>query len=158
MKNIFATPLMAFFTAAVSAAAAVYTPVDGGIVINTDQGQKVRVALLGDNLVRVSAVPAGEDFAPDNSLVVLPQEKFSDFTIKDEGNRAVISSPAINVAVAYGDGQVSFYDPMGRLLLAENHGGRSFSPIEVEGTKGWTVSQSWASPDSNEGLYGLGQH
>lgn len=158
MKNIFATPLLAFFTAAVSAAAAVYTPVDGGIVINTDQGQKVRVALLGDNLVRVSAVPAGVDFAPDNSLVVLPQEKFSDFTIKDEGNRAVISSPAINVAVAYGDGQVSFYDPMGRLLLAENHGGRSFSPIEVEGTKGWTVSQSWASPDPDEGLYGLGQH
>ncbi len=158
MKNLLATPLLAFLSAAIPAIAAVYTPVDGGITVEADSGQRVRVTLLGENLVRVSATAPGSDFATDNSLVVLPREKFTDFTVKDEGNRVILSSKAINVAVNRADGQVSFYDPMGRLLLAEDHGGRSFTPIEVEGTKGWTVSQSWASPDPDEGLYGLGQH
>lgn len=141
-----------------SFAAAKYTPCSNGIVVSTDTGQDVRVSMLGNNLVRVSAVPSGTEFAPDNSLVVLPQGGFTDYTIKDEGNRAVVFGSDVNVAICYDDGQVSFYDSKGRLLLAENHGGRSFVPIEVEGTKGWTVSQTWASPDDNEGLYGLGQH
>lgn len=129
-----------------------------GIVVKTEVGQNVRVTLAGDNLVRVSAVPAGQDFAEDNSLVVLHQDKEIDHKVKDEGNRAVVSTASVNVAVNYADGQVSFYDGKGRLLLAENHKGRRFTPIEVDGEKAWTVSQRWASSDDNEGLYGLGQH
>lgn len=141
------------------AVAAECLPAGNGIVVTTDDGTKVRVLLPGENLVRVSAVPAGADFAPDNSLVVpVTVPGFSDFRVKDEGNRVVLSTPAVNVAVGYSDGQVTFYDRNGRLLVAEKHDGRRFEPIEVEGTKGWTVSQRWASPDDKEGLYGLGQH
>lgn len=135
-----------------------YEQVQNGVVLHTQAGQNVRVEILGDKLARVSAVPNGERFADGKSLVVLPQGKYSAFSTKDEGNRVVLKTPAMNVAVNYTDGQVSFYDSKGRLLLAENNGGRIFKPITVEGTKAYTVTQTWASPDDQEALYGLGQH
>lgn len=134
------------------------TTTDNGITIATDTQQKVRIEVIGEKIVRVSAVPADADFVPDNSLITVPQPKYEGFKVTDESTRAVVATPSLNVAVSYADGQVSFYDSNGRLLLAENHDGRTFTPIEVEGTQGYTVRQTWASPDDFEGLYGLGQH
>jgi hypothetical protein len=51
-----------------------------------------------------------------------------------------------------------FKDKDDRVILAEKPGGgRTFSPIEVEGTKGYSVRQLFESPD-DEAFYGLGQH
>lgn len=41
--------------------------------------------------------------------------------------------------------------------MAEDEKGRSFKPIEVQGTKAYTVRQVFQSPD-DEAFYGLGQH
>ena len=44
------------------------------------------------------------------------------------------------------------------MILQENKGGgKTFTPIEVEGTKGYTIRQVFKSPD-DEAFYGLGQH
>jgi alpha-D-xyloside xylohydrolase len=44
------------------------------------------------------------------------------------------------------------------VILAEKPGsGRTFSPIEVEGTKGYSIRQLFDSP-ADEDFYGLGQH
>ncbi|MDE6415814.1 MAG: alpha-xylosidase, partial [Duncaniella sp.] len=62
------------------------------------------------------------------------------------------------VKVDMEDGAVRFYDSKGKLLLKEADGGKSFTPITVEGTDAYTVSQTFDSPDDDEGIYGLGQH
>ena len=56
------------------------------------------------------------------------------------------------------DGEVLFYDKDGKLILAEDEGGRRFTPIEVEGKKAYTVQQFFKSVNDEEGIYGLGQH
>jgi alpha-D-xyloside xylohydrolase len=60
--------------------------------------------------------------------------------------------------VAFSTGQVRFYDAQGGEILAEDADGRTFRPIEVDGTKGYTVRQVFQSLDNQEGYYGLGQH
>ncbi|MCC8038420.1 MAG: DUF5110 domain-containing protein [Bacteroidales bacterium] len=129
-----------------------------GVTLTAENGQTVRIQPVGDKIMRISAVPAGSQFSQEASLIVVPQESVPTFTTTDEGNRLVVSARGICAAVNYADGQVSFYRPNGALLLAERHGGRSFTPINVEGTDGYTVSQTFASPDDHEALYGLGQH
>ena len=53
---------------------------------------------------------------------------------------------------------MTFLDKNGKKILQENDESRSFKPITVEGTGGYTVTQSFLSLDDNEGIYGLGQH
>ncbi|MCB6468003.1 hypothetical protein LI223_15210, partial [Dorea formicigenerans] len=59
--------------------------------------------------------------------------------------------------VSKATGEVRFTDASGNLILAEDEKGRSFKPIEVQGTKAYTVRQVFQSPD-DEAFYGLGQH
>ena len=57
-----------------------------------------------------------------------------------------------------GDRRGSLYRRNGHTILREKtNGGKEFTPIEVEGTKGYTLRQVFESEDE-EGLYGLGQH
>ena len=96
--------------------------------------EKVRLQVLGPKIIRVSATPTA-DFAADASLVVLEQEKYSDFTVKQENDSTIrVATPEISATVSTLTGAVTFYDKDGKLILAENGGGRSFTPINVEGT------------------------
>lgn len=124
---------------------------DGGVM------QTVQVRALGDKLIRVSAVP-GNEVPRVKSLAAIEQAAYSDFTVTTDDATVTVATPELRVAVDRNDGQVSFYDSNGRLILAENHGGRTFTPISVDGVDAYTVTQTFASPDDNEGIYGLGQH
>ncbi len=154
-KPIFSSFLLVALTAC--GASAPYQVDGNSVTVTPENGAKVRIQVIGDKIARISATP-DKKFAADASLVTVPQEPYTDFKVTDEGNRVVISTPSMSIAANYADGQVSYYDSKGQLYLAENPGGRSFTPINVEGTDAYTVSQTWASPDDNEGIYGLGQH
>ncbi len=119
--------------------------------------QCVRVSVLGEKLIRVSAAQ-GNKIPETKSLVAVPQNSYTNYTVSKDGNRIVVATPDLRVAISEKDGQISFYDSKGKLILAENHGGRSFKPITVDGETAFTVTQTFASPDDNEGIYGLGQH
>ena len=54
-------------------------------------------------------------------------------------------------------GRVSFFDSVGRLILAERSGGRVLTPATVQGQPTFHLRQEWSSPP-DEALYGLGQH
>ena len=134
-----------------------------GVTVELDPAKsggasKVRLQVLGPKIIRVSATPDG-NFADDASLVVVPQEAYSDYTVKQETDSTIrVATPEISALLSTVTGQVSFYDKEGKLILSENAEGRSFKPIEVEGTESFSVQQTFASPDDEEGLYGLGQH
>ena len=122
-------------------------------VIEYDGG-KVRLTAVSDNIIRVEAVPAGAEFSKAKSLSVIEQNKNFRFDVRKEGGEVIAGIGRIVVKVNRTTGQVQFFNREGDTLLCEDR--REFSPIEVEGTTGWTVRQVFNSDD--EGFYGLGQH
>ena len=120
----------------------------------TDDGSKVRLEAVTENIIRVQTVPKGARFSRSKSLSVLPYKPLKDVTITRSSGSSSLSTGKITAVIDNYTGKVSFQDSLGNQILAEN--GRSFTPIKVEDTKGYTVRQTFV-PQS-EGFYGLGQH
>ena len=118
----------------------------------------MRIEVLDDGIIHVTAGPQ-EEFSGDTSLCVIgPAAPAPAFTAVEEADTLVISAPLVRVRVALADGQVTFCDPNGIVLLEETPGGgKSFKRIRIEGTFGYTLGQVFSSPP-DEAFYGLGQH
>ena len=133
-----------------------------GVVVHLTQSsptdtRQVRLQVLGERLIHVSATPERK-FSKKESLVVLPQSAKTDYSVEERDDSVFVRTAQLTAAVSRQTGVVRFSDASGRLLLAEAEDGRSFSPIEIEGTRAYTVRQVFASTADDEGLYGLGQH
>ncbi|MBC9796630.1 TIM-barrel domain-containing protein [Sinomicrobium weinanense] len=139
-----------------------YQKTDDGVIINVKQQQetgtrKVRLQVLGEELIHVSATPEKE-FPRDSSLIIVPGLRTVPFTIDDTGDSITLSTAKLKAAVSKSDGGTRFKDKAGKVILAEKQGGgRSFTPIEAGNTKGYSIRQLFESPD-DEAFYGLGQH
>ena len=118
---------------------------------------RVRLQVIDDKIIRVTAVPDGR-FNDKGSLAVIPQTGCRDYSVVNGEETVIVSTSSISAVVDKAGRRVSFIGPDGKVILAEQAGGRSFSPIEVEGTKGYTVTQRFDSPSPDEAIYGLGQH
>ena len=133
-----------------------------GIVVNIGQDQptdvrKVRLQVMGDKLIRVSATPENQ-FSDRESLIIVPQEKKASFTVEDAEASVSVVTSEVKATVDKNTGEVKFTDLEGNVILAENQGGgKTFTPIEVEGKKQYSVRQVFESP-ADEAFYGLGQH
>lgn len=138
-----------------------YEQTNDGVVVKIAQAQpddvrKVRLQVLGEKLIHVSATP-DKDFSDRASLTVLPQPA-AEFTIESADDAVILKTVAICATVSTSTGEVAFYDPEGNIILAENAGGgKTFEPIEVEGKKEYSVRQVFESSE-DEAFYGLGQH
>ena len=86
------------------------------------------------------------------------KQKKIPFTIKQQGDTVIVSTGKINASVLSSTGEVWFTNKKGEIILQENKGGgKTFTPIELEGTKGYSIRQVFESP-KDEAFYGLGQH
>lgn len=135
---------------------------DLGVTVNLmpsaeNSVRKVRLQVLGDKIIRVSATP-DKKFVKDNSLITVPQKNKTEYVVTQTDSTVSVITSSVTATVSLSTGDVRFYDSYGKLIAAEAENGRSFSPIEVEGTKGYTVRQIFESLDEEEGIYGLGQH
>lgn len=139
-----------------------YEKTDNGVVVTVKQVQptdvcKVRLQVMGEKLIRVSATPE-QQFSERNSLVIVPQQKQIPFQVMETDSTVVVETSQLCATVAKSTGEVVFTDKQGTVILAENRGGgKTFAPIEVEGKKAYTVRQVFESA-SDEAFYGLGQH
>jgi len=117
----------------------------------------VRLEVAGEKLIRVSATPE-KKFADPQSLVILPAQEQTPFTVSQNGDTVTVATSAVAANVLASTGEVWFTDAEGNMLLREETGGgKTFEPIEVEGTHGYTFRQVFDSPE-DEAFYGLGQH
>ena len=118
----------------------------------------MRIEVLDDGIIHVTAGPQEEFFGDTSLCVIGPAAPAPAFTAVEEADTLVISAPLVRVRVALADGQVTFCDPNGNVLLEEvPGGGKSFKRIRIEGTSGYTLGQVFSSPP-DEAFYGLGQH
>lgn len=124
----------------------------------TEDGPRlVRLQIMGEKLIHVSATPERR-FADPESLVILPAEEATPFTVSASGDTVTLSTSAVKANVLISTGEVWFTDLSGITVLREEKGGgKTFDPIEVDGTRGWTFRQVFESPE-DEAFYGLGQH
>ena len=118
-------------------------------------GGKTKVEAYGDNIMRVRSVPEGVDFKDDISLMVVKGLKANSLKTEENDSTVTAISGGMKAIIRKSDGKVAFYDKAGNLITSEHE--RSFKPIEVDGHKGWTVSQTFDSPE-DEAFFGLGQH
>ncbi|WP_435132777.1 TIM-barrel domain-containing protein [Formosa sp. A9] len=162
LKNIHLSVLAGLAIASCSSPTKTYETVDGGVVVNIESNdgtvaKKLRLEVLGDELVHVSATPERE-FPKDSSLIIVAQKAKVPFEVTESGDSLQVATAKLNVMVSKTNGGITFKDKAGKKILAEQvGGGKTFDPIEVDGTKGYTVRQIFDSPQ-DEAFYGLGQH
>ena len=119
------------------------------------QDSNVKVTAEADGIFRVQAVPAGTRFSKRESLITVPVSSDVKASVTKTSESVTISTPSASAVIDKASGKVTFLDAAGRVLTQENR--RSFEPIEVDGTTGFTVRQVFESA-ADEGFYGLGQH
>ena len=135
---------------------------ENGVTVKVQQPAEngpalVRLEVMGDKLIRVSATPE-KKFADPQSLVVLPAAEKTPFEVIQNEETVTVSTASVKANVSTVTGEVWFTDAEGNVILAEQKGGgKSFEPIEVEGTHGYSFRQVFESPE-DEAFYGLGQH
>ena len=128
---------------------------DRCVVVTTDNNEKVRLEVINDSIIRVSACAADAEFSERESLIIVEQPTAPEFTV-DQGEATVtITTAKLKAVVERASGRVSFYDNDGRLIVEEDR--REFAPFEVDGDRGYTLRQVFLSPD-DEAFFGLGQH
>lgn len=140
-----------------------YQRTSDGIIVNlkTDNAlatKNIRLQVVNDDVIHVSATP-GYKFSDKKSLITIyDKTQTTGWDAKEENGNVVLKTASTIATVSLTTGEVTFSDIDGNVLLAENKGGgKSFSDIEVEGTKAYTMQQVFESP-ADEAFYGLGQH
>ncbi len=128
-----------------------------GILVRLQGPKVVRLQVVSDRVIRVTAFP-GESVELPASLAAVPgaDAKVSFDVSQDRGN-IVLKTAALTAEVSRNTGRVVFRDAKGAELLREVDGGRSFQPVEVAGQSFHAIRQQFESPD-DEAFYGLGQH
>ncbi|NLX28619.1 MAG: DUF5110 domain-containing protein [Bacteroidales bacterium] len=159
MRKLLVVPVL--FLLMVSCGRKEWKQTDDGVLLrlkpaSPTETSMLKVSVVTDRIIRVTAVP-GKSFSDAKSLIVIDQTTVPPFTVTEEEGFVTVSAAEVKAKVALATGQVTFLDGNGNLITREREGGRSFFPIEVEGTKGFTMQQVWESPD-DEAFYGLGQH
>jgi alpha-D-xyloside xylohydrolase len=134
-----------------------------GVIIRlqdrTGKGARlVSLEPVSDHIIRVVASPE-KTFSTAKSLCVYSQPELSKaFDISESGDSVIITTREIKASASLTTGAVTFRDKNDKTLLRESDkGGKSFSPVSVEGTDGYSLHQIFASP-ADEAFYGLGQH
>lgn len=163
MRRIFYLAMLFLLLGFTGCSSASFQRIADGFVVNIKESEltpahKIKLQVVNDKIIRITAT-ADKNFSSEKSLMIIPELSFSDkFEVVDDGSFIVLSTDSIDVKVSKENGGIVFLDKNGNTILAENRvGGKSFLPIEVEGTKGYTIKQIFESPD-DEAFYGLGQH
>src|SRR5690554_639322 len=136
---------------------------ENGIIVRLKQENNagvstIRLQVVNEKIIHVSATK-DKHFADEESLIIKPGLTLSDkFIVEESADMIILSTDSLDVTIHRTTGEVAFLNKNGESILRENRGGgKTLTPIEVEGTKGYTVHQLFESPD-DEAFYGLGQH
>jgi alpha-D-xyloside xylohydrolase len=168
----------------------VYT--DGySVTVTTDatvagSARKVRLTVVGDNIMRVEASPT-DNIAQTHSLMVVPQQDATGVTTREDTQYVYLWSQNMSARIDRKTGAVTFFNKQGVALLQEANNGKIFRkyissqdslPLgyraSAPGELNWNAPQggnviadkdrtgySWQAvfdSPADECFYGLGQH
>ena len=98
-----------------------YEQTENGVIVKVQQkfpqqAQFVRLQVMGDKIIRVSATP-DKRFADPQSLVVLPSQQKTSYSVSRQGDTITLSTEAIKALVKAATGEVWFTDKNGTVIL-----------------------------------------
>ena len=129
----------------------------GGLSLSVGGGT-LKIEVCADNVIRVAFAKSATFFTRASLTTAAKQCVPTSFTTTTAGNLTKLATDKLTVQVDTTTGQVTFLDPTGQTILAENTaGGRTLTAATVQGEATTSVRQEWA-PNADESLYGLGQH
>ena len=139
-----------------------YKKIANGILVSLPEGElnqskTVRLLVVNDEVLQVTASPEAKIQDKQSLVRVAPVKAPVKWNVESTSDSVFLNTGKLRAAVSLVTGEVTFYDMSGKLILRESNGGRQFTPIEVEGRKGYTTRQQFNSPE-DEAFYGLGQH
>lgn len=134
---------------------------DNGIIVTLAESSadKVRLQVISDKIIHVTALP-GDDLSvvPDSLMVVAKAD--AKFKVEQSGEKVQLKTSQISAEVSLIDGTVIFKDAQGKTLLAETNRG-TFDPVTEDpvtpDADSYAVRQQW-NKGTDEGFFGLGQH
>jgi alpha-D-xyloside xylohydrolase len=136
---------------------------DHGAVIHLDgvTGHETKILeleVVSASIIHVRAT-ASSGFSDVKSLCALDRKgPVPSFTVAEEKGKVVLSTALLKAEITLASGRIVFLDKNNNVITGEpEKGGRTFSPVSVEGTAGFEMRQVFQS-DDNEAFYGLGQH
>ncbi len=150
-----AAAALAVLAPAAARSAAPGQPPDG--LVLAVAGGHLKVAFCASDVVRVSFAREAAFF--DRASLAAGARRCQAVPVKrtDATGQATLATPKVQVRVDLATGRLAFLDAAGREVLAEEPGGRSLEPAEVQGERTFHVRQRWVE-NADESLYGLGQH
>jgi alpha-D-xyloside xylohydrolase len=121
-------------------------------------GGMLKVEVCAENVVRVAFASAASFFTRSTLAAAPKQCVATPYTTSSTATETDISTAKLKVAIDTATGAITFSDPSGQVILAEQAGGgRTLTAATVHGEATNNVRQQWA-PNADESLYGLGQH
>ncbi len=156
-----AAALITFVAMTCSCSSGHIEPTGDGVIIRLDErsdfpGQTIRLKVINDHIIRVTALPSGEFSERPGLMTVAFPPYDGGFTVEKGEGHITLSTPALSAEVSLKSGSIIFTGSDGTLFLSEaEEGGRSFSPALAPGETGLAVRQRWES-QPGEALYGLG--
>ncbi|MCF0198119.1 MAG: DUF5110 domain-containing protein [Bacteroidaceae bacterium] len=141
----------------------------------------VRLEVVGDRIIRVTASPEASLPKKQPSLMVVPEafKQKARYTVEQTDETVTLRAAEVSAEVCRATGRITFRDAAGKVLLEEAKDGRGkqFTPFTVPEREigctslktnpataltpaqrnGWTWHARFESPQ-DEAFYGLGQH
>ena len=116
----------------------------------------LKLEVCADDVIRVAWSPDTSFFSRKSLSAGDRRDIKTDWSLKTENDKAVLTTDKLQADVDLSSGAVSFFDSNGRLILAEGKYGRTMDPAFVQGDRTFHVRQQW-TPNDGEALFGLGQ-
>lgn len=133
-----------------------FTQTAEGVVITPAEGpaRQVRLQVINDRIIRVTATPEDSFDLPESLMVTATPS--GAFSVSQDGDTLTLTTGGASAIASLRTGLVSFRNAEGQAVLAE-HVRDAFTPVSVEGQDFYAVRQQF-NRGSDEGFYGLGQH
>jgi alpha-D-xyloside xylohydrolase len=156
--------LFAFHTISIAQTGTNFVKTSDGVVIYpqrdlTRQPKAIRLQVISDNIIRVSASPQKE-FPVTKSLIVSYNNTITpQWNIIDNNNNKSITIKTNQVSAVADliSGDIIFNNAQGKEILAERKDSKSLDPAVFEGERTYAVNQKFETA-VDDAWYGLGQH
>ena len=140
------------------------TKLNDGIEIKIKKPQRndaavLRIQVVSNTILHITASPT-TTFDTTKSLMLLDDLKpnSTPFEVINSNDTATLSTKNLKATVSIETGEIVFKDAAGKTLLQETKGGgKTITGTTLDGKQSYIVKQSFTS-ETDEALYGLGQH
>lgn len=140
-----------------------YIKTKDGVIIFTDPeftgtSKAVRLEVVSDYIIRVTAAPEKEILASQSLITVYTKSADLSWSLVAAKASVAVKTKHLTAIADLKTGAVSFFDNNGKPIMAEKKlGGREFKPDVFDGKRYYNITQTFEAA-KDDAWYGLGQH